>query len=98
MREEKHSKRLADAVVFARSVEKIELTTKLADIIEKTVGRVGKTHPATKVFQALRIAVNDELGALEEALPQGLEKLKRGGKILVISFHSLVDWIVKISF
>lgn len=96
--EEVHSKRLADAVVFARGVEKIESTTKLADIIEKTVGRVGKTHPATKVFQALRMAVNDELGALEEALPQGLFKLRPGGKILVISFHSLEDRIVKNTF
>lgn len=96
--EEVHSKRLADAVVFARGVGKIESTTKLADIIEKTVGRRGKIHPATKVFQALRMAVNDEPGALEEALPQGLGKLRSGGKILVISFHSLEDRIVKNTF
>ncbi len=96
--EEKHSRKLADAVVFARGVGKIETTLQLADIIEKTVGRKGKIHPATKVFQALRMAVNDEPGALEEALPQGFGKLKGGGKILIISFHSLEDRIVKNTF
>lgn len=100
--EEKFSKRLAGALVLARSVRKIETTSELANLIERTVGRrpayakasSGK-HPATRVFQALRIAVNDELKVLEEALPQSLGVVKSGGNIVVISFHSLEDRIVK---
>lgn len=93
--EEKHSKRLADALVRARQVKPIETTTELAGIAEKTLGRKGRINPATKVFQALRIAVNDELNALSQALPQALEVVEKNGRILVISFHSLEDRIVK---
>lgn len=96
--EEKYSKKLANTLVLARGIKKIESTTQLADLIEKTIGRSGKINPATKVFQALRIAVNDELGAIEEALPQSIELLERGGLVLIISFHSLEDRIVKNTF
>lgn len=94
--EEKRAKRLADTVVFSSGV--IKQTTDLAGIIEKAVGRGGKIHPATKIFQALRISVNDELNALIEGLDQAVEVLDRGGRVLVISFHSLEDRIVKRTF
>lgn len=97
--EEKYSRRLADAVVRAREVAKITTTTTLAEIVTKSIGnqRSG-IHPATKVFQSLRIAVNDELGALEDGLEQGIKLLGIGGRMVVISFHSLEDRIVKLTF
>ena len=69
----------------------------LADLIEKVVKRkpTDKIHPATRIFQALRIAVNDELNSLKEAPPQALEILEPNGKIIVITFHSLEDKIIK---
>lgn len=97
--EEKFSKRIADFIVRARKVKKITNTKELAEIIEKAVGgRKGKSHPATKVFQALRIAVNDELNVLKEGLEKAVGLINKGGKILVISFHSLEDRIVKNAF
>lgn len=97
--EEKNSRALAAALVSARQVRPISSTRDLAQILERVVGRrKGQIHPATKVFQALRMAVNDELNALEEALPKALEVTLHGGHILVISFHSLEDRIAKISF
>ncbi len=96
--EERHSRRIAAAIVRARPVTR---TAKLAQIIAKAVpakrGQRGgsKIHPATRTFQALRIAVNDELGALERVLPQAVHQLKPGGRLAVISFHSLEDRIVK---
>ena len=72
-----------------------ETTAQLAELIEKTIGRRGKIHPATRTFQALRIAVNDELRQLEHALPEVLELLRPGGRLAVISFHSLEDQLVK---
>ncbi len=96
--EEGFAKAISAAVVLARSVKPIHKTTELASIVERIKGRHGKIHPATKVFQALRIAVNDELNALEEALPQALDLLKTSGKLVVISFHSLEDRIVKKQF
>ena len=76
----------------------IETTTQLAQLIEQTVGfnpHRDRIHPATRVFQALRIAVNDEINSLKSALPQAVELLKPGGRVVVISFHSLEDRVVK---
>jgi 16S rRNA (cytosine1402-N4)-methyltransferase len=91
--DEKQSRRIARAIVAARP---LHTTRELAQVIAQAVGgRRGRIHPATKSFQALRIAVNDELGALEEALPQAIELLRPGGRLAVISFHSLEDRRVK---
>jgi 16S rRNA (cytosine1402-N4)-methyltransferase len=91
--EERQSRRIARAIVAARP---FQTTRRLAEVIAGTVGRRGgRIHPATKSFQALRIAVNDELGALEDALPQAIELLRPGGRLAVISFHSLEDRLVK---
>ncbi len=95
---EKHARRFARAICRAREKEKIETGNQLAEIILRTApprGRFDRTHPATRVFQALRIAVNDELGSLREALPQAAALLKPGGRLVVLSFHSLEDGIVK---
>jgi 16S rRNA (cytosine1402-N4)-methyltransferase len=91
--EEKQSRRIARAIAAARP---LSTTGELAQVIAQAVrGRRGRIHPATKSFQALRIAVNDELGALEDVLPQVLELLRPGGRLAVISFHSLEDRLVK---
>ena len=74
---------------------RFETTTELADFIEKTVGRHGGHHPATRVFQALRMEVNDEMGELQRALEGGMELLKSGGRFAVITFESLTDRVVK---
>ena len=96
--EEKFRGRIAREIVEARKIKKIKTTFDLVEIIEKAVPktyRKGKLHFATKTFQALRIAVNDELGALEAGLKGGFNILKNGGRMSVISFHSLEDRIVK---
>lgn len=93
--EEHHSRRIARAIVTARKGQLITTTRELAGLVERTVGRTGRIHPATRVFQALRIAVNSELIALEQGLPQAFRLLQGGGKLVVISFHSLEDRIVK---
>jgi 16S rRNA (cytosine1402-N4)-methyltransferase len=99
--EERHSRRIARAIAKARPIWR---TTELAQVVAGVIpGGAGKgkryrkpkIHPATKTFQALRIAVNDELGALERVLPQAIELLRPGGRLAVISFHSLEDRIVK---
>ncbi len=90
--EERHSRRIAKAIVAARP---ITTTKQLADLVARTIGRRGEIHPATRTFQAIRIYLNDELGQLEAALPVLVELLKPGGRIAVISFHSLEDRIVK---
>ena len=90
--EEKHARRIVEAIVAARPL----LTTReLAVTIEQAVPRRGRTHPATRTFQALRIVVNDELGQIQAALPQAVEILKPGGRLVAISFHSLEDRLVK---
>jgi 16S rRNA (cytosine1402-N4)-methyltransferase len=90
--EETHSHRIASQIVKARP---INTTRELADIVEQAIGRRGKIHPATKTFQALRIAVNHELEHLETALRQALDLLGYNGRLVVISYHSLEDRIVK---
>lgn len=100
--EEKFSRAISDTLVSAREVGSIRTTLELAKLVEGVYRKHGirssKIHPATRVFQALRIAVNDELNALREALPQALDILDEGGKVIVISFHSLEDRIVKQNF
>jgi 16S rRNA (cytosine1402-N4)-methyltransferase len=91
--EEPFAARIAHAIVSNRP---ITTTAKLADVVEKVYrGRRGKTHPATRTFQALRIAVNDELTQLSHTLPLLTRLLKRGGRVAIISFHSLEDRLVK---
>jgi len=91
--EEKLSRRIAHAIVQARP---LHTTSELANLILKVSGgRRDRIHPATRTFQALRIAVNQELQAVEEFLPQALQALTTGGRLAVISFHSLEDRIVK---
>lgn len=96
--EEKFAWQIADGIVSARRLKSIETTGELRDIILKTRHRSEKdrTHPATRVFQALRIYVNDELESLRESLPDAVTLIKSGGRIAVISFHSLEDRIVKL--
>lgn len=95
--EEPGSRRIARAIVRERTQTPIETTTRLAEIVSRALGgRRGKeTHPATRTFQALRIATNEELVALEAALSGALDVLDPGGRIAVIAFHSLEDRIVK---
>lgn len=97
--EERFARSISDAIISARRKKPIDKTGELAEIVIKTV-RLRRTHihPATRVFQALRIAVNDELNNLKEALPKAVELLNMDGKLLVISFHSLEDRIVKEQF
>lgn len=99
--EERFAGRIARAIVESRRAEPIETARELADIITRAVPgfyRRGRLHPATRTFQALRIAVNDELNALTEALQDALELLAPEGRLAVISFHSLEDRIVKQAF
>ncbi len=96
--EERHARPIARAVTFSRTIRPIKTSRQLTDIVLKVRGwwgKVGRVHPATRVFQALRIAVNDELNNLKLALPQASELLKPGGRLIIISFHSLEDRIVK---
>ena len=93
--EEKRAKRCADFIARAREEETIMTTLDLAGVIELALGRSGKKHPATKVFQALRIFINDELGELVKALKAAERVLKPGGRLVVVSFHSLEDRLVK---
>ena len=96
--EERYAKQIARAIVRRRSERPFERTGDLADTIKQAIptpARFGDGHPARRVFQALRIAVNDELGAIEAALPAAVRMLRPGGRIAVISFHSLEDRIVK---
>lgn len=95
--EERASRRIAKAIVAERKVAPFETTLALADLIEKTLGRgkPGQSHPATRSFQAIRIAVNDEFGQLIEGLEAAERALRPGGKLAVVSFHSLEDRIVK---
>lgn len=95
--EERQARRIARAIVTERAERPIVTTKRLAEIVERTIGRPpgSRIHPATRTFQALRIAVNDELGELERGLNAAIEILAPGGRLVVISFHSLEDRIVK---
>lgn len=93
--EEPQARRLARAIVKERVPRPFRTTIELADFIERLVGRRGSHHPATKVFQALRMEVNDEMGELERALEGGLRLLGPGGRFAVITFESLTDRTVK---
>jgi 16S rRNA (cytosine1402-N4)-methyltransferase len=94
--DERDSRRFAKAIVHDRALRKFETTKQLADLIERLAPRHGKrAHPATKVFQALRIAVNDEIGSLKRGLAAAVKILQPGGRLAVITFHSLEDRVVK---
>jgi 16S rRNA (cytosine1402-N4)-methyltransferase len=94
--DERESRRFAKAIVHDRVQRKFTTTKQLADLIERLAPRRGKkSHPATKVFQALRIAVNDEIGSLKRGLAAAVKILKPGGRLAVITFHSLEDRVVK---
>lgn len=94
--EETRSRKIAKAIVSEREVQSIRTTRQLADLIERIIPRRGsRIHPATRTFQALRIAINDELGALKDFLPQAFDTLFPQGRLSVITFHSLEDRIVK---
>jgi 16S rRNA (cytosine1402-N4)-methyltransferase len=95
--EERFARKIARAIVKARSGQAINTTLELVDVIKSAIPAkfTRDKHPARKTFQAIRIAVNDELTALEQVLPQAIEVLKPGGRLAVITFHSLEDRIVK---
>lgn len=96
--EERFSRKIAKGIVDARKQERIETTFQLVKVISEAVPggyRKGRLHFATKTFQAIRIAVNDELGALKDGLEKGFKVLNEGGRMSVITFHSLEDRVVK---
>ena len=94
--EERLSRPIAKAIVRERALQPIDTTRRLADIVARVVrGKPGDIHPATRTFQALRIAVNEELAELEQALVAAERILKPGGRLVVVTFHSLEDRIVK---
>jgi len=99
--QERFARRIAKHIVETRREESIQTTTQLAALVEYALPRQakkGKTNPATKTFQALRIAVNDELGVLEKFIKEAFHALNPGGRLAIITFHSIEDRIVKHSF
>lgn len=96
--EEPMAPQAAKAIFDARRSERITTTLQLADVIAAVIPRRGKAHPATRVFQALRITVNDELGEVERGIASAIAALKPGGRIAVITFHSLEDRLIKTMF
>ncbi|MCH9703369.1 MAG: 16S rRNA (cytosine(1402)-N(4))-methyltransferase RsmH [Chlamydiae bacterium] len=96
--EERRWRQAAKAIVQARRKKRLETTFDLCHALEQTLKRSGKIHPMTRVFQALRIEVNGELDVLKEVIPKAIAKLRPGGRLAIISFHSLEDRIVKYAF
>jgi 16S rRNA (cytosine1402-N4)-methyltransferase len=96
--EERHARRVARSIVKARQQQRLENTTQLAELIEKTIGKHERKHPATRCFQAIRIFVNNELGDLALGLEAAISQLRPGGRLVVVSFHSLEDRLVKRTF
>ncbi len=90
--EERNARRIARAIVAERPVRD---TLRLAEIVERAVGGRGRVHPATRTFQALRMAVNDEIAQITAGVPAAFRRLRRGGRLAVISFHSGEDGLVK---
>ena len=94
--EERHARRIARSIVWARQKQRLETTGQLVRLIEDTIGRREKNkHPATRCFQAIRIYINDELAQLARGLEEAIKLLRPGGRLVVISFHSLEDRLVK---
>ncbi len=94
--EERYARRIARSIVMARQKQRLETTGQLARLIENTIGRrEKKKHPATRCFQAIRIFINDELANLAKGLDTAIRLLRPGGRLVVISFHSLEDRLVK---
>ena len=93
--EEPQARRIAKAIAAERAKKPFETTTELAEFVERTLGRRGGKHPATRVFQALRMEVNGEMEELVRALEGGMEILRCGGRFAVITFESLTDRTVK---
>ena len=96
--EERHARRIARSIVKTRQQQCLETTTQLAELIETTIGKREKKHPATRCFQAIRIVVNNELGDLTSGLEAAIRQLRPGGRLVAISFHSLEDRLVKRTF
>jgi 16S rRNA (cytosine1402-N4)-methyltransferase len=96
--EERHWRLLAKRICEARVEKDIKTTRELVEAIGNVPGKWGSIHPATRTFQGIRIAVNDELGAVEDVIPAAIEALRPGGRLAIISFHSLEDSIVKKQF
>ena len=96
--EEPFARKVAQVIVKNRLEKPIQTTKELADLVARSVPKIGKTHPATRIFQALRIVVNDELNVLEQGLKQATDLLEKNGRLVVITFHSLEDRIVKRAF
>ena len=93
---EEQSRRIARAIVRDREARQFQSTRQLAELVEKIAPRAGKkAHPATKIFQALRMAVNDEIASLKRGLEAAMTILKPGGRLVVITFHSVEDRVVK---
>jgi len=93
--DEPHAPKIAAAIRAKRAKKRIATCRELAEIVTNTCGARGKYHAATKIFQALRIAVNDELGEISNGLGEALDLLKSGGRLCAISYHSLEDRVVK---
>lgn len=96
--EERFARAIIQSIIRARRIKAITTTTELSDIVRRSVPMQGKINPSTRIFQALRIAVNDELNSIKEALPKALDLLEPKGRLAVISFHSLEDRIIKLQF